>query len=253
MTGIMSAYLAASAFGAPERIFDGRRSYYRTVASDTFRPELLVGDLGVRWHLTSLSFKPYPCCRWIHPVLDALTSMRDRADLRLADVDRIDIAGFWELERLFLRYRPRDLVDAQFSLPYACAHVLARTPPGPAWFEESAIDDQAILALADRVHVATDARVEAERLDDPNALRARIEVRLRDGRVLEDERAVAHGHPTDPMTEAEALAKFVILAEPLLGDGSEGLGRAILEADADRSLSGLIEPAFRAVARAGST
>ena len=156
MTGVLAAYMAAGRFVGPRRILDGRRSYYATVASDRYRPDELIGELGRRWHLLDLSFKPYPACRWIHPVLDALGTMvvDDGVDARA--VDRIEVHGFWELEKLFLRYRPADLIDAQFSLPYACAQVLLRTPPGPAWFTEERLGDEDIARLGARVSVTTD-------------------------------------------------------------------------------------------------
>ena len=230
MTGVLAAYMAAGRFVGPRRILDGRRSYYATVASDRYRPDELIGELGRRWHLLDLSFKPYPACRWIHPVLDALGTMvvDDGVDARA--VDRIEVHGFWELEKLFLRYRPADLIDAQFSLPYACAQVLLRTPPGPAWFTEERLGDEDIARLGALVSVTTDPGVEEDRRTDPSALRARVTVHMHDGRVLSDERSLAHGHPRDPMSDDEVVAKFVVLAEPRLGARrAEDFARGVLD------------------------
>jgi 2-methylcitrate dehydratase PrpD len=218
MTGVLSGYLAAAGFSGPRRILDGRRGYYATVASDRYRPDELLGGLGDRWHLVDLSFKPYPACRWIHPVLDAIKMLRDRHQITPAGVAAIEIAGFWELEKLFLRYEPVDLIDAQFSLPYTCAQVILGTPPGSGWFAEDRLRDPDVLALAARVSVTTDPEVEAARMADQSNLRAKVTIRLTDGRVVGEERAVAHGHPSDPMTEEEAIRKFVVLASPQLGD-----------------------------------
>ncbi len=245
MTGVMSAYLAAAGFAGPARIFDGRRSYYRTVASDTYRPDLLVEQLGGEWNLLRLSLKPYPTCRWIHPVLDALAEMRDAEHLTAGEVERIEIDGFWELEKLFLRYRPSDLIDAQFSLPYACARVLAGTPAGPDWFKEAALSDASTLALADRVVVRTDADVELLRKQDPSALKARVTLILTDGRVLLDERSVAHGHPNDPLSDEEVAAKFIVLAEPIVGSAAEAIARFVLEADPDAETGNVLEAIVR--------
>jgi 2-methylcitrate dehydratase PrpD len=241
MTGLLAAHLAASGFAGPRRILDGRRSYYATVASDRYRPEELTDGLGERWHLLDLSFKPYPACRWIHPVLDALTAMTAEVGaLGPEAIEGVEVAGFWELERLFLRYRPADLIDAQFSLPYTCAQVLLRTPPGPEWFTTQRLQDEVVLDLASRVTVTTDAGVETERRTDPSALRARVSLRLRDGRVLDDERAVAHGHPSDPLTDEELVTKFRVLAEPRLGAGPAArFAEAVMEGSADTSALGV--------------
>ncbi|CAN5501908.1 MmgE/PrpD family protein [soil metagenome] len=230
MTGVLAGHLAANGFAGPRRILDGRRSYYATVASDRYRPDELTDGLGERWHLLDLSFKPYPACRWIHPVLDALTAMSSRlGQLEADEIEGVEVAGFWELEKLFLRYRPADLIDAQFSLPYTCAQVLLRTPPGPEWFTADRLEDEAALRLASRVTVSTDPAVEAARREDPSALQARVTLKLRDGRVLDDECAIAHGHPSDPLSDAELVAKFRVLAEPSLGsEASTRFAEAVL-------------------------
>lgn len=219
MTGVLAAHLAAAGFRGPTRILDGRRSYHATVASDRYRPELLLDGLGTEWRMASLSLKPYPACRWIHPVLQTLGSLWVSAGARdPGALEAIDVAGFWELERLFLRYRPEDLIDAQFSLPYACAQVILGVPHGPAWFTEAQLVDPAVLAIADRVRVTTDPAVEAARTDDPSALRARVTLRFRDGGVVQAEAVSAHGGPDDPLTDEEVASKARLLAAPVIGE-----------------------------------
>lgn len=230
MTGVLSAYLAGAGFKGPQRILDGRRSYHATVASDRYRPELLVEGLGETWLVAGLSLKPYPACRWIHPVLEVLESLW--AGIGRPDPDQVQsvaVSGFWELERLFLRYRPADIIDAQFSLPYTCAQVILGVPPGPDWFSEDRLVDPDVLALADRVQVTTDPAVEEGRRDDPTALRARVRLRTKDGLEREAEASGAHGGPDDPLTDDELAAKARVLAGPVLG-----------EAGADRLVDGLL-------------
>jgi 2-methylcitrate dehydratase PrpD len=248
MTGIEAAHLSRAGFHGPSRIFDGRRSYYATVASDRFRPHLLLDDLGTKWRLATLSFKPYPACRWIHSTLDALAEIVERERIRAGDIERVDVAGFWELEKLFLRYEPEDLIDAQFSLPYTCAQVLRGTAIGAAWFDPSELRDPEVLALAARVHVTTDPGVEAERQVDPAILRSRVSVELKDGRRFDLRRDIAHGHADDPLTDDELRAKFERLATKQLGvAGARSLAIALLdgplEAAADATLAPVLEPA----------
>ena len=246
MTGVLAAHLAASSFAGPKRIFDGRRSYYASVASDRYRPEELIDGLGERWHLLDLSFKPYPACRWIHPVLDALSALSDGdGPVRPERIESIEVAGFWELEKLFQRYRPSDMVDAQFSLPYTCAQVVLGVPPGPEWFGSDRLADDAVAAMAARVSVRTDPAVEADRREDPSALRARVTLRLTDGHVLSEERRIAHGHPTDPMDDEELITKFVTLAGPHLGEAdAAACATGILRAPSDALVSSVLSGVF---------
>jgi 2-methylcitrate dehydratase PrpD len=246
MTGIESAHLARAGFHGPSRIFDGRRSYYATVASDRFRPELLLDDLGTRWRLTTLSFKPYPACRWIHSTLDALSEIAGREHIRPEEVERVDVAGFWELERLFLRYEPEDLIDAQFSLPYTCAQILRGTAIGAQWFDPSQLHDPDVLALAARVHVTTDPEVEAERRVNPALLKSRVSIELKDGRRFNLLRAIAHGHPDDPLSDQELREKFERLAIGQLGVAhARSLATAILAGPVSEKAAPILAPILR--------
>ena len=235
MTGLMATYLAKAGYAGPSRIFDGQRSYFASVASDQYDPELLLNDLGTRWRFLDLSFKPYPACRWIHPVLDGLKSLCDSAHFTPSEVSEIVVSGIWELEKLFLRYEPRDVVDAQFSLPYTCAQVLLGTPPGPAWFEAERMRDPAVIALGRRVKAETDPDAEAMRRSQPGILRTKICVQLKDGAELKDERHIARGNPRLPLSDDELTTKFVTLARPLLGDQAEIASQQLRAFDGETS------------------
>lgn len=217
MTGVLSAYLVRAGYVGPSRIFDGRRSYYASAGSDTYRPERLAGDLGAVWYFLDLSFKPYPACRWLHPALDALDRLMAEHRFDAGQVEAVRIAGMWELERMFARYAPKDLVDAQFSLPFVCALVLLRRPVGPGWFSDETLSDPEVLELARKVTITTDPEVEADRRAAPDRLRTTVEVRLRSGRCLTAIATEARGNPRHPLSDGELESKFRLLATPVLG------------------------------------
>lgn len=247
MTGVLAGHLAAAGFRGPTRILDGRRSYHATVSSDRYRPELLHDGLGTEWRMASLSLKPYPACRWIHPVLEALRAMWGSAGEDDPDaLEVLEVSGFWELERLFLRYRPTDLIDAQFSLPYTCAQVILGVPAGPAWFTDEQLGDPTVLALADRIRVTTDPEVEADRQHDQTALQARITLRFRDGRTVEAAARSAHGGPDDPLSDEEVAAKARLLAVPVIGnDMADRLVDGLLDGPPDMPARPLLEGLLR--------
>ena len=64
MTGVVAAELAAAGFtGAPAA----------TLEDDSVRS--IWEDLGTEWRMRKLYFKPYPCCRWAHPAMDAALAL----------------------------------------------------------------------------------------------------------------------------------------------------------------------------------
>ncbi|QOZ66640.1 hypothetical protein WN72_09885 [Bradyrhizobium arachidis] len=61
-----SATLGATGVSA---IFDGERSLIKMCGTDCFDRDTLVGDLGSRWMLPDITYKPWPTCRWMHQPL----------------------------------------------------------------------------------------------------------------------------------------------------------------------------------------
>ena len=70
---------------------------------------------------------------------------------------------------------------------------------------------------------------------------------LRDGRRFSDRRAVAHGHPSDPLDDRELTDKFLRLASPLLGErDAAAFAEALLSGPLDTPAAAVLEPVTRA-------
>jgi len=82
-------------------------------------------------------------------------------------------------------------------------------------FVPPALGDARIRDLASRVEVVPDPDMSPRRADHPTA---RVEVRLKGGRVLTGVTRVVRGDFEDPVPTAEVVEKFVSLASPPLGD-----------------------------------
>lgn len=99
-------------------------------------------------------------------------------------------------------YRPGDSpqVSAQFNTAYNVAVALVRGRVGLAEFDRASVLDPKIRALADRIAtVPTDEHYGFGPQD--------ISVRLRNGKTLTRHVTVMKGHPDNPMSRAEQLAK----------------------------------------------
>lgn len=133
------------------------------------------------------------------------------------DIERIVIHtyrfAFTELAGDSEKWRPRTRETADHSLPYIAAAVLVDGAFDPGIFAEARLDDHRILALADRIEVREDPDI-ARRF--PAEMPCRIEIALRDGRVLVDALDFPRGHFRNPMTDAEVADKFRSLASSTL-------------------------------------
>jgi 2-methylcitrate dehydratase PrpD len=90
------------------------------------------------------------------------------------------------------------VVEAQFSIPFLVATALAHGRVGIG--EVAGVDDQAVLALAQRIQGEV-------RLDAPEGW-ARLEVRRADGRAAALETTSPSGSPQKPLSDAHLQAKF---------------------------------------------
>ena len=107
---------------------------------------------------------------------------------------------------------PKNVVDAQFSMPFAAAVALRQG--GMTWDDYARhLGDPETMALCRKVSTAVDPEAEAE---FPANLSATVRVTTKEGR-FETFVAVPKGEPGNFPGEDELLAKFRCLALPSLG------------------------------------
>ena len=152
-----------------------------------------------------MSFKPYPCGRPLHALLDAAIEIRNALGIaEAADVDSatvtLDAMIFQEqFEGGPHRTRPTQIVEAQFALPFLVAVALLR---GRVRIEDVArIDDPEVQALAARIggQAATEGR--------PRDW-THISIRHAVGRVAERETGIPLGAPERPLAGEHLEEKF---------------------------------------------
>ena len=108
-----------------------------------------------------------------------------------------------------LRYRvPAGTAEARFSLPYCLAAALHDGPLTPASFSEEAIRRAPVLALLDRTEMIQDPAQPASRPIEEAVETGSVRVFLKDGTLREASAVTPHGHPRDPLSEAELALKF---------------------------------------------
>jgi 2-methylcitrate dehydratase PrpD len=184
-------------------------------------------------------FKLYPVCRWAQPSIEAARGLQIEHGLRSQDIERIEVATFHNATRLAAR-RPATTEEAQYSLPFPLAAILARGRIGAEEVSPEALEEPEIARLTEAVELIEDdecnARFPAERL-------ARATLFLHDGRVLRSALTMARGDPATALSEAELAAKYQELVTPLVGpQRSATMERDIASLDRDPdSLARLLE------------
>jgi len=218
VSGINAALLAEQGFLGPRTILEGDRGFWRMQASDRFDPAMLTEGLGTRFNILRLYFKAYPTCRWNQAALDAVLQIMARRSWQERDVAAVQVGVARALvDQQFEDYAPHNLVDAQFSLPYAISVVLHGEQAGPHWYEPALFESAAIRATMRKVTVVLDPEIEAL-FSGKRMAGAIVKVTGVDGSVETARVDHAHGDAENPLTDAELDAKYRAAAKVALPD-----------------------------------
>ncbi len=205
--GLLAAQLAASGVSGIAEPLEGHWGFVEMFAGEG-APGLgqAIAKLGGRSAVEEFGIwaKYYPCCASTHRPVDALVSLR----LDPAEVVRIETLVS-EVAVANLRYRePQEVAEARFSLPYCLAAALHDGPLTPASFTPQAIRRTPVLDVLARTEMLQDPTQPASRPITETVEIGRVKVFLKDGTVREAEGVTPHGHPRDPLTDAELAFKF---------------------------------------------
>ena len=209
--------------------------------TDQANPARLLADLGSPLHVLRVSIKPYGCCRYNHGIIDAVLQLRNEHGLRPDAVASMTLhvltAGAALVADPIERKRdPRNVVDAQFSAPYAAAVALVRGAAGLREFDAATLADPAVRSLITRIDCVRDPDLDALY---PQIWPAAVTVRLRDGRTLEARITHALGEPENPVPRAALVDRFVELTSHALDEpAARARAETLLSLDDARDLVG---------------
>jgi 2-methylcitrate dehydratase PrpD len=202
MTGVSAALLAASGFtGAPALVVESE------LVGD------LWSDLGQRWRMLEMYFKPYPVCRWAQPAVEAALALVRQHGIVPADIEAVEVSSFHEAIRLAVR-TPRTTEEAQYSLPFSVAAAMVRSRLSADEVAQPAFDDPEIRRLGTGMVLHERADFNAR---FPAARFAQIVLIMRSGHRLISPDTSARGDPETPLDRAELRSKFRALVEPVVG------------------------------------
>jgi len=243
--GIAAAMLAKKGVTGATNSMEGVNGYYKVYHGNDYSRDILLGELGVRLESENTSIKPYPCCRGTHPCADAALALVRDHGVEAEAVESIRIfCGKGTLgllgEPLEFKAKPRNVVDSQFSLAWACASGIAKKRVSLASFTPEAIHDPEILSLAAKVSVTNDSKYDTGGLEP-----VRIEVTTKDGKTHIVEKLTASGSPECPVTMDECIEKFngclEFSAHPMSRSNADAIIEKVMELDKMGDISELMK------------
>ena len=211
---VTAALLAQSGFRATELGLEGSQGFAQMFTGGRLDPAALLDGLGDSWFITRRWIKRYPMNTTLHAPVEALLQVMRDNDLHYKDIVEIDAA--WQRVEPFLAKRQvSTVVSAQASLPFALAVAAVRGRVGVDEFTEETVADPVIEEMITRTVVHQDEELYRQAI---TSMPGRVTVKTTDGRELTAEVLYPRGNPRNPMTEDEFKAKFMDMAERVLGN-----------------------------------
>ncbi len=206
---VRMAMLAQRGFTAPPAAIDGRFGLLDAFSGSSAQPARLDASLGHGWAVDDVWVKVYPICGWIQGVVQLLLQMRSGAGVESSQVAKVVVATSAFAVKNNANVDVQDTMDAQYSIPYCVAVALTGDPTDPNEYSPDKIVNSARRLIAERVELQVDAIAEQVY---PRQFACRVELHLKDGRVLRAETRDPHGTPADPCDAGERVQKFKRMA-----------------------------------------
>ncbi|MEK9658533.1 MAG: MmgE/PrpD family protein [Chloroflexota bacterium] len=221
--GVQAAHLAAAGMTGPEAPFSGEGGLAALLGEEPALPALGGQPLSeggtAPFHAALTSIKRFPAQYNAQAAIQAALTARER--MRGAEPVVIIVATYAHAVRSCAtgaeKWDVRERETADHSIPYLVAVALADGEVTERQFTPQRMGSRDVRTLLQRIRVVEEKAMTAR---FPQALPARLEVVLADGRTLMVDVTSARGGPGLPPTRDEVEAKFHALADGPLGAGA---------------------------------
>ena len=196
----------------------------------------LLDDLGEHYQVTDLYFKPYACCRWAHPAIDACLMLMRENGFRTEDLESVKIETFLHATRLS-KIVPMTADEAQYNIAYPVAAALVYGDFGIAQVHETAIPDPAVAKMMEKLTFAEDpsltARFPAHRI-------CRAVITTKSGEIYTSPDCEPRGEACENISLEWLCEKFRRITAPVFTEQGQNSVLGLLCGEADISVREIV-------------
>ena len=227
--GVEAAKLTELGLSGCRNVLDGQAGLYNMFVRGNYKRDVITADLGKRWYIEELSYKPYPCCRHTHSAIDDARLIVQKYQVKPEEITGILVEttsqGIGNVcEPADIRRAPKTVVNGQFSIPWTVASMIVNGTVDFDTFEEPNRSNPQVLELAAKTtwKVAPDI----EEKYGIGIARVRLTVSTTRGDFVEYAESPL-GATDNPMTLDDILGKLEVAkkasARPVKDSGFEKL------------------------------
>ena len=208
--GVLTGILAIKAHQCG---FEGNKNL---LEADEYKHYL--DDLGQKWQVMDLYFKPYTCCRWGHPAIDACVGLMREHGLTAEDIAQVTIHTFHRAT-LLSKIVPKTADEAQYNIAYPVAASLVYGDFGLAQVREETLGDPKVVEMMKRLSFVVDEELDKQ---FPARRICRAEIITKDGRKFLSDECEPRGEAHENIQVDWLQDKFRRITGPILtAEGQE--------------------------------
>ncbi len=202
-----------------------------------------LDDLGEKYQVMDLYFKPYPCCRWAHPAIDAVADTMREGGIAASDVDSITIKTF-RRATLLSKIEPRTADEAQYNIAYPVAVAAVYGTFGIEHVLEESFSDEKVLSMMKRLRFEVDEELDAR---FPAKRICRAEIRTKDGKTYTSLDCEPRGEAHENISIGWLADKFRRITAPVLNKSAQDMLIEAISRDEDMPIRNIVDMACRAI------
>jgi 2-methylcitrate dehydratase PrpD len=213
-TGVMATIAASKGVTGALDVLEGPAGMGAAMSGNADWRRATSG-LGKIYNIEAITFKNHGCCGHTFAAIDGLLFIMQDAQITANDIANIAIATYGPAVSITDRVDPKTPQECKFSMQYVLAHAAHYGSVRIEAFEAERMSDPAIQAMLGQIDLSIDPAVDAE---FPARRAAHVTITTKDGRQLTHYQPTRKGDPDLPLTDDELDAKFIELANPVLGN-----------------------------------
>ena len=246
--GIRSVeYPSMNKDGVPFGVMTGVLAVLNTLCGFTGNKHMLEAeeyrsycqDLGEKYQVMDLYFKPYPCCRWGHPAIDACVGLMTENGLKASDIEKVTIHTF-KRATMLSKIIPQTADEAQYNIAWPVAACLVYGGFGLEQVREESLGDPAVVEMMGKLTFAVDEAMDAQ---FPARRICKAEIITKDGRRFVSDECEPRGEAKENIQLPWLCDKFRYITGPVLTEKGQEKILSMITGDEDMSMRTLVDEA----------
>jgi 2-methylcitrate dehydratase PrpD len=218
-SGIIAALLARNHFTQPQTIIEGKFVFLHSYSPKSDSTKIL-NNWGNPYEVMKTSIKPHACCRYKQGPIDAILQIMRENELSDSDIENVTVsilkAGFALVaEPEDIKYKPKSIVDAQFSMPFGAAVAILHGKATLDEYTQQNLHSPAVKEMMTKIACITDPEIEK---DFPKKWPAVAKIKTTTGREYITNIDYPKGDPENPFSWKELIDKFKNLISPIFSE-----------------------------------